>query len=47
MYKDVFSVVNRVHGILETYIAPGDVVVDATAGQGNDTLFLARRVGER
>lgn len=47
MYKDVFSVVNRVHGILETYISPGDAVVDATAGQGNDTLFLAQLVGDK
>ena len=47
MYKDIFSMVNRVHGILETYLSPGDVVVDATAGQGNDTLFLAQLVGDK
>ncbi len=27
-------------------VSPGDTVVDATAGNGNDTLFLARLVGE-
>lgn len=28
-------------------INEGDVVVDATAGNGHDTLFLARRVGDK
>lgn len=28
-------------------VSPGDVVVDATAGNGYDTLFLAGLVGER
>ena len=27
-------------------VSPGDVVVDATAGNGHDTLFLAELVGE-
>ncbi len=27
-------------------VSPGDTVVDATAGNGNDTLFLAELVGE-
>ncbi|TAG11273.1 MAG: methyltransferase domain-containing protein [Verrucomicrobia bacterium] len=31
--------------LLEPCIALGDLVVDATAGNGNDTLFLARCVG--
>ena len=30
--------------ILDTRLQPGDVVVDATAGNGHDTLFLAKRV---
>lgn len=32
--------------LLKTVISPGDTVVDATAGNGHDTLFLARLVGE-
>lgn len=32
--------------LLQEVVAPGDVAVDATAGNGNDTLFLARLVGE-
>lgn len=32
--------------LLQEVVQPGDVVVDATAGNGNDTLFLARLVGK-
>ncbi|HSH24760.1 MAG TPA: class I SAM-dependent methyltransferase [Massilibacterium sp.] len=34
------------HSLLRKVIAPGDIVVDATAGNGFDTLFLAELVGE-
>ena len=33
------------HECLRAVIAPGDLVVDATIGNGYDTLFLARQVG--
>lgn len=33
------------HLVLENLIKPGQTVIDATAGNGNDTLFLARKVG--
>ena len=46
MYRDVFSMVDRVHHMLSRVVSSGDVVVDATAGRGNDTLFLAQLVGE-
>jgi len=32
------------HEILARHLGPGDLVVDATAGNGHDTLFLALRV---
>ena len=32
--------------LLSETIVPGETVVDATAGNGNDTLFLAEYVGE-
>ena len=32
--------------ILERAIAPGDTVIDATMGNGHDTLFLCRLVGD-
>ncbi|MGC4013987.1 MAG: class I SAM-dependent methyltransferase [Luteolibacter sp.] len=33
------------HRLLEEVLKPGDHVIDATCGNGHDTLFLARRVG--
>jgi len=38
--------VDHVHARLAQAVAPGDLAVDATAGNGHDTLCLARRVGE-
>ena len=32
------------HEILEQHLQPGDLAIDATAGNGHDTLFLARAV---
>jgi predicted methyltransferase len=32
------------HFVLDRFILPGQIVIDATAGNGNDTLFLAERV---
>jgi len=32
--------------LLSRYITKGDIVIDATAGNGHDTLFLAQQVGE-
>jgi len=37
--------VEQVHQTLAEAIQPGDMVVDATMGNGHDTLFLAQRVG--
>jgi len=34
------------HDLLQKIISEGDTVVDATAGNGHDTLFLAKHVGE-
>lgn len=34
------------HELLKEVIVPGDIVVDATMGNGNDTLFLAELVGK-
>ena len=33
------------HELAEEILSPGDRVVDATAGNGHDTLFLAEQVG--
>lgn len=34
------------HEIIKNVVKAGDVVIDATAGNGNDTAFLASLVGE-
>ncbi len=39
------SILHTVHTLLSAAITPGDVVIDATAGNGHDTVFLARCVG--
>lgn len=41
-----FSALNVIHRIIQEKVQPGDICIDATAGRGNDTLFLARLVGE-
>jgi tRNA G37 N-methylase Trm5 len=34
------------HEVVEKVVCAGDIVVDATAGNGNDTVFLAKLVGD-
>ena len=34
------------HTLLEGALGPGDIAIDCTMGNGNDTLFLAKLVGE-
>lgn len=41
-----FSALNIIHRIISEKVQPGDICIDATAGRGNDTLFLAGLVGE-
>ncbi|AZR73811.1 hypothetical protein BBF96_10690 [Anoxybacter fermentans] len=35
------------HQLIKTRVQPGDLVVDATAGNGHDTLLLAQLVGPK
>lgn len=37
---------NIAHHLVRKVVQPGDVVIDATMGNGNDTVFLAELVGE-
>lgn len=39
-------IVQSVHRALERHVRPSDVVLDATCGNGHDTLCLARQVGD-
>lgn len=38
--------VDQAHAIVAAFVKPGDVVVDATMGNGFDTLFLSEQIGE-
>lgn len=39
------SLVNTAHDLIRNLLRPGDVAIDATVGNGHDTLFLAEQVG--
>lgn len=39
------GILNFAHHLLEESAEEGDVVIDATCGNGNDTLFLSKLVG--
>lgn len=41
------SLVHRAHSALTHILREGDAAIDATVGNGHDTLFLARAVGEQ
>ena len=41
-----YQITSYVHHFLTEHIAEGDFCIDATAGNGNDTEFLCRSVGE-
>lgn len=41
------NLVQSSHMFVAYHVKPGDSVIDATAGNGNDTLFLAKLVGSR
>ncbi|MFN2340231.1 MAG: class I SAM-dependent methyltransferase [Halanaerobium sp.] len=45
MQKDFFNAVKFSHLLLKENIILGDLVIDATAGNGHDTRFLADLVG--
>ncbi len=40
------SIITFSHQLLKDIIQHGDVVIDATCGNGNDTVFLSRLVGK-
>lgn len=44
--SDPFRATALVHDWIRARLRPGDAAIDATAGTGQDTLFLARLVGE-
>lgn len=40
-----FSALDIIHKIIREHVKEGDICIDATAGRGNDTLFLCSLVG--
>lgn len=44
---DKLRVTNVVWQLLQSFVGKGDVAIDATVGNGFDTLFLAQRVGSQ
>jgi len=44
--KTRITLVNVAHDLLAERLQPGDIAIDATVGNGYDTLFLAEQVGE-
>lgn len=40
------SLVQQAHRLLTELLQSGDIAIDATVGNGHDTLFLAQQVGE-
>ena len=45
-YKKIINTISISKDIVNRYIKEGDVVLDATVGNGNDTLELAKLVGK-
>ena len=41
-----YQITSWVHHFLEEHVQPGDVCIDATMGNGNDTALLSRLAGE-
>ena len=41
-----YQITSWVHHFLEDHVQPGDVCIDATMGNGNDTALLSRLTGE-
>lgn len=43
----LLSVISQAHAMMTRTLRPGDIAIDATVGNGVDTLFLAQTVGPR
>lgn len=44
--RDRFQITEYCHHFLDEFICEGDIWIDATAGNGNDTEFLCKKVGD-
>ena len=41
-----YQITDWCHGFIREHVVPGDICIDATAGNGNDTEFLCRLAGD-
>lgn len=41
-----YQITNWVHHFIENHVQPGEICIDATMGNGNDTALLSRLAGE-
>ena len=44
--KHSYQITDLCHRLMEEQVMPGDICIDATAGNGNDTEWLCRLVGK-
>jgi hypothetical protein len=42
-----YQITSWVHHFLEDHVQPGDICIDATMGNGNDTALLSKLTGEK
>lgn len=42
-----YQITSWVHHFLEDHVQPGDICIDATMGNGNDTALLSRLAGDK
>ena len=42
-----YQITGWVHHFIEDHVKPGDICIDATMGNGNDTVLLSRLTGEQ
>ncbi len=42
-----YQITSWVHHFLEDHVQPGDICIDATMGNGNDTALLSKLVGKK
>ena len=42
-----YQITSWIHHFLEEHVQPGDICIDATMGNGNDTALLSRLAGEK
>ena len=45
--KQDLQITELIHHFVREHVEAGDICIDATAGRGNDTLFLCELVGQR